>query len=739
MSNLLAHSPKGVVPAQTYREHIENVRRLAVLNAQCATAAYAGNRDTFVAAVEAAAIYHDLGKLDESNQEVLKRESNDPLPVAHEDAGVAQLLKQHRNESAVLVAAHHAGLFSQSQEIKGGKGFRNLKVVNRVNDRLDQYVFSHGAEGCPIPSWIEGGQLHRCGFSRRLALSCLVDADHSDTARHYGNAVAYYPPPSRWHERLDALDKYVRSLPEGATDRERFRNRLRSELYDACRSAETELAFRSCDAPVGTGKTTAVMAHLLRAAQEKELRHVFVVLPYTNIIKQSVDTYRRALVLPGERPEDVVAEHHHQADFGDISLRQLAVLWRAPIIVTTAVQFFETLAGYHPARLRKLHELARSAVFVDETHAAIPSHLWPQVWLWLETWTRDWRGHIVLASGSLPRFWELDDFVDPPKSAEEVPDLVSSSLRSQLEQAERRRIRPQRIPTPFGCNELIERVSNETGPRLVILNTVQSAAVVASRMRAAGHEVLHLSTALTPVHRSLIVEKIKERLKNRDDANWTLVATSCVEAGMDFSFHVGFRESCSTASLIQIGGRVSRGGEHDESVVWDFRVLDDSLTPHPGFTVSRRVLDTLFDETLIDSMSPSELAKEAMRREITAKGEERAQQICEQENGMEYPDVSRLCKVIQSDTRTVIIDNDLVKALREKQRVSHRDLLVNSVQIWSSKVVKLPIAPLFVKKSNKEDSNTLYVWDADYDPEFLGYMAGVLPILDGLKDGCFLA
>jgi CRISPR-associated endonuclease/helicase Cas3 len=99
------------------------------------------------------------------------------------------------------------------------------------------------------------------------------------------------------------------------------------------------------------------------------------VLPYTNIIKQSVEIYREALVLPEERPEDVVAEHHHQADFEDVSLRQLATLWRAPVIVTTAVQFFETLASHHPARLRKLHELPSSAVFVDETHAAIPSHL----------------------------------------------------------------------------------------------------------------------------------------------------------------------------------------------------------------------------------------------------------------------------------------------------------------------------------------------------------------------------
>jgi CRISPR-associated endonuclease/helicase Cas3 len=197
------------------------------------------------------------------------------------------------------------------------------------------------------------------------------------------------------------------------------------------------------------------MAYLLQVAQQRRLRHVFVVLPYTNIIKQSAEIYREALVLSEERPEDVVVEHHHQADFEDVSLRQLATLWRAPVIVTTAVQFFETLASHHPARLRKLHELPSSAVFVDETHAAIPSHLWPQVWRWLETWVWNWGGYIVLASGSLPRFWELTEFVNPPKQRADVPDLVPDALRKDLEQAERRRVTPQQRKEPLDCDGLI--------------------------------------------------------------------------------------------------------------------------------------------------------------------------------------------------------------------------------------------------------------------------------------------
>ena len=227
----VAHSPRGEVPAQAYREHIENVRQQAVGKAQFATTKYTGDRTAFIDAVETAAIYHDLGKLDEVNQEVLRRESNDPLPVAHEDAGVAELLKLRRRESAVLVAAHHAGLFSQEAEIckersKRGRAFRNPKVADQIDKQLENYVALHSAAGCPTPGWIESGILHKCGFTRRVALSCLVDADHSDTARHYGNEVRHDQPEPRWYERLASLDQYVARLPEGSTERERHRNYL---------------------------------------------------------------------------------------------------------------------------------------------------------------------------------------------------------------------------------------------------------------------------------------------------------------------------------------------------------------------------------------------------------------------------------------------------------------------------------------------------------------------------------
>lgn len=741
----LAHSPREGVPAQTYHEHITNVRQAAVSNARRAGKFYNGNDKTFVDWVDAAALDHDLGKLDNANQEVLKTSSKRPLPLHHQDAGVADLWERNCRDSAVLVAAHHSGLFSKEAELLNKERFlRDEKVLDwlggqrtdrYVDERLQSYLQLQEELGLPLNGNREKEPLHRCGFTRRLALSCLVDADHGDTARNYGAEVETAQVETRWEERLAALQKYVDGLPDGQSEREKRRNYLRKKMFTACRDAPLGPSIRTCDAPVGSGKTTAVMAHLLHVAAgaRPQLRHIIVVLPYTNIIKQSVDVYRKALVLDGERADEVVAEHHHKADFDNLEVRQFATLWKAPIIVTTAVQFFETLGNHQPARLRKLHELPGSAVFVDEMHAAIPAHLWPQTWRWLETLTNDWGGHLILASGSLARFWELAEYnalicSDRLNALPRIPDLVTdNALRDELGKCEKRRIRYRRRPEhaiALDCHGLVEFVSQKDGPRLLIVNTVQTAAVVAHAMRQAGNDVLHLSTALAPVHRDAIVEKIKSRLHSKQK-NWSLVATSCVEAGMNFSFHTGLRERASTASLIQIGGRVSRDDEFDNAETWDILLLDDLFRNNPSLKISCHAVDS-FTEDDLNNLHPAKLATEAMRREWTAGADEKARCLIDFERKMEYPSVGEACRVINVDTRTVIIDRNIVDALRNGERVPKQEIMKNSVQIWAYKIDKLALPAVF---GNEQSSDTdLFAWSYDYDPDFLGYMKGILDL-----------
>lgn len=394
--------------------------------------------------------------------------------------------------------------------------FRDEEAAGRAHtDRtLTELLKRHGAcvPALSAPELIEVYPGNQSVFFR-MALSCLADADHTDTAAAYKQAPEQEQmPPLRAPERLAALDRYVSAL--GGDD---ARSALRRQMYAACRNAEITDGFAACDSPVGSGKTTAVMAHLLRQAVERKARRIFVILPYTSIIQQSVDVYRKALALPGEDPAKVVAELHCRADFEDMDTRYLTALWRAPIVVTTAVAFFETMASNRPSALRRFHELPGSMIFVDEAHNALPIDLLPLAWGWMNTLAEEWGCYWVLASGSLVRYWELPRLMALRIPRPDVRELVPEDLRKELLRYETGRIRFCWEPEPLSRQELCRRVREAPGPRLLILNTVQSAAVLASDLcDAYGREAVeHLSTALTAADRAAAIERIKKRLQNK--------------------------------------------------------------------------------------------------------------------------------------------------------------------------------------------------------------------------------
>jgi len=479
----------------------------------------------------------------------------------------------------------------------------------------------------------------------------------------------------------------------------------------------------SCDSPVGSGKTTAVMAHLLRVAAESNMRRVFVVLPYTSIITQSVDVYRRSLVLDNENPEHVVAAHHHRADFDDLETRHLTYLWQSPIIVTTAVQFFETLAAASTGSLRKLHQLAGSAIFIDESHAALPSHLWPLAWRWLQQLNREWNCHFVLGSGSLSQFWTLPEFSDPPSN---LKTIVAPTDAQASEVYESTRISFRSKVDALAMEELVSWLSTFPGPRLLIVNTVQSAAYLAQSLGSNNRSVVeHLSTSLTPCDREISLSKIRERLSDNSDSDWTLVATSCVEAGVDISFRTGFRERSSLNSLLQTSGRVNRSGEYGTAEVWDIQLKHDHrLRKHPAFDDSSVVVGELFDEGMV---SPR-YCTEAMRREIRRGGMKTAAALLvAAEQKTQFADVAKQFRVIDSNTETAVVDKKLINRLRSRQKVSFDELQNGSVQIYSNRRIDFAISAI-------PERPGVFEWTLKYD-RFLGYMAGVIENVDFVSSG----
>lgn len=736
----LAHSASAEDrDPQSYAEHTVAVREGASERA-AAMLRFAMPAPTgFMEAVEAAGAFHDLGKLDPHTQGKLAEGRGATLCWDHIDAGVAHLTACRSGMAAWLVRAHHApGLPSQLAHFdKDGLGRRlrgrrrddedaerHEAQIARTNSHLTDLLAVHNAAVGAKP--VKPSKVCH-GLEMRLALSCLIDADHEDTARFDNGFTLLDPPQPRWTERLASLDAYITSMPPSGNV---ARDRHRHAFYEACRNSPIEAPLVACEGPVGIGKTTAVTAYLLRRAEAEGLRRLVVVAPYTNIISQTVETLRKALTLSGESPDEVVVEHHHRADFGSREARNLAVLWRAPIVVTTAVQFFETLAANAPGALRKLHALPGSGVFIDEAHAALPAHLWPQNWFWLKALANRWSCRFVFASGSLARFWGNADVINPPET---LPELLGGELRQSVLNAERQRVHYERVPRFERVDALMDAIVACPSPRLVILNTVQSAAVVARAMREARNDVLHLSTALAPKDRAPILALIREKLKTAR-TDWTLVATSCVEAGIDLSFRTAFRERFSAASLVQTGGRVNRHGESEAGVVIDF-LLDTGggITAHPAATHPARVLGRLLNGGAFDAddHDPAAIVSRAMAEEIRERGGLGADLLKATESQRDYPCVANLGRVIDADTRVVVVDRGLARRIKRREYVAFRDLLAGSVQLWAHKIDALRLDPLWGKAD-------VYQWPYEYDPTFLGVMEGMLRLVDLDREGAML-
>lgn len=717
MRTPLAHSARKNYPPQTYEAHVRGVCERAgkyAAEAECYSVKANGILSTIV---RDSALLHDLGKLEERNQSVLCEQSRRRrhLPVDHTDAGSAALQKMGNGCAAMLVYSHHQGFPDLSTEFaaRGCSIFRNgnAEVRAETDAALPALLRQHEALFPRKPNKEVQAYDGDPAVFLRMALSCLADADHGDTAAAFGQTEKAMPE-LRPQERLAALDHYVSKF--GETDE---RSSLRRELYLSCRSAEAHSGFSVCGSPVGSGKTTAVMAHLLEQACKRNARRIFVVLPYTSIIRQSVDIYRKALVLPGETPEDVVAELHSRADFEDIETRYLTALWRAPIVVTTAVAFFETLSSHNPAALRRLHELPGSLIFVDEAHSALPLRLLPLAWHWMNVLSDEWSCYWVLASGSLVRYWELQPLSGLSMPRPEIAEMVRPDLQRELSRYESSRITFRWREKPIGRKELPEWVQEAPGPRLLILNTVQSAAVIAADMAAEFGQthVEHLSMALTPEDRGNTIDRIRRRLADPDDADWTLVATSCVEAGVVFSFRTGFREISSLLSLLQAAGRVNRHGRNTEAVMWSFSLQDDSMLPkNPALDVSAAVLRSYFQKRL--PITP-ELSTRSMQDELV-RDDSCMSAICdfaELEAAQQFRTLAQKFRIIDQKTVLAVPDDSMVSAIAEG-RASWQELQRHAVSVRKEKIVLWHL---------REIADGIYQWTLGYD-SFLGYMHGVL-------------
>lgn len=776
----VAHTPPKnfpEIPPHLYSEHINEVVTygLELFNSVLEFCHFPENyKYVLKSTLKQSLLLHDLGKLDDGNQDILQGRLSGRLPIDHIEAGVAVAETLKNELMAWIIRGHHApGLPSKkteklfSKQLKKQVGFKSLptalrglrhnresqiqlgdfldhlEAIQHTNDFLETYQNRH-KEVCGDFDLVDL-DLPEEAMLVRLMLSCLVEADHLSTACYSENRsmTKFNLPQTEWDKRLVRLNDYIEAISQNSE--KSIRNQLRSEFYQRCFTGDL---FRenivSCSAPVGLGKTTSVMAYLLRKASYSKSSHILVVAPFSNIIDQTVRTLRAAIVLEGEDPEEVIVAHHHKANFSDKDMRQYTVNWKAPVVVTTAVQFFETLAAAKPSDLKKLHAIIGSSIFIDESHACLPPELLKVAWHWLKQLGEDYGCNIVLSSGSMVEFWNDPELVSL-QDKKLIPDLISKNFNEKVQLQESQRVVYQKAnEEALNLHDLVNRLlgeeenlaGTEKPSCLVILNTVQSAAVVAHKLSQKlqdgqileNRKVLHLSTSLAPVDREFMLDEVLRRQGDCEWNNqaWYLIATSTVEAGVDLDFQVGYREKSSITSFLQVSGRINRHDKRSNtSVLYTFTLQPgNGLIMHPGFKESIQVFDDLWNNINDSSITLSALCTTAVRKELSRfpDKEEKSDGLFENEINRNFQEVASDFRVINSDTYTVITSKDLVDKIRLGIPVPWQEIQKNSVQLWGTKIRKLALSTI----GNQKDEIYSWVDTYDYDANFLGIMGGLL-------------
>jgi len=501
--------------------------------------------------------WHDLGKFAPEWQAYLKSKADlhaDEVSgrVDHSTAG-AQFIQQNiplfGRLLAYCIAGHHTGLPNGIDASNSDLEKRIKKQVAQASEHIPEALRSLPQALPPLKPALKSG--HALGFFIRLVFSALVDADFLATEA-FMNPEKFNSRP-RKSARLatleTTLDAHMAKLANNAIDSPV--NRVRAQILSHCKqAAEEPTGLFSLTVPTGGGKTLSSLAFAVRHARLHNLRRIIYVIPFTSIIEQNADVFRQAFASLGD---DIVVEHHSNfdpdAEHATVSSRLSAENWDASIIVTTNVQFFESLHANKTSRCRKLHRLPRSVVIIDEAQALPLPYLNPCL-RQIEELTTSYNTSVVLCTATQPAIHKRDDFkIGLTTPYEIIPDPIQ--IYNDLQ-----RVETTYTPEPIHDLTLVEKLSAE-GQALGIVNTRRHAREIFEKLPDDGSR-FHLSALMCPEHRNEILGAIKTRLRQQKPVR--LISTQLIEAGVDIDFPVVYRALAGLDSIAQAAGRCDREG-----------------------------------------------------------------------------------------------------------------------------------------------------------------------------------
>lgn len=519
---------------------------------------------------------HDIGKYSEAFQKHINGKKG---RVEHAVCGAKEYQKIMCNDwfsfmMEYCIAGHHSGLpdggSDADMEDKATLAGR-LKRETEDYQKYGSEITLKKPDTTELLKWfmpfvqnkniIETVELY--AFFTKYIFSCLTDADFIDTER-FCNPDYQRGLTGSFRDALELVDKKLSSFP-GDTDVRKARAEL---LSQAVKNSKSSGQVNLLNMPTGSGKTLCslkiALDHILGDSTITKKRIIYVI-PYTSIIEQTADTFSKIL-----KDKLYVLQHHsnysfekgnnknYEDDEEDTTaqkLKRTCENWDAPLIITTSVQFFQSIYHYRGSRLRKLHNLADSIIIFDEIHLIPLEYLQPCLRA-VGYITKYLNSQAIFLSATMPDYSPMFRRFLPDNTIYEL--ITEKSAFNYFKNCNYINLGKKTY------KEVIEK-ANDYQSSLIIVNKKTSAQYIYERLEGKKY---HLSAFMTPYHRSIIIEEIKQCLENNEKI--TVVSTSLVEAGVDFDFHAVFRQLAGLDSVLQSGGRCNREGAREEGWVYVF-------------------------------------------------------------------------------------------------------------------------------------------------------------------------
>jgi CRISPR-associated endonuclease/helicase Cas3 len=499
-----------------------------------------------------AGLWHDIGKFAPEWQEYLRQKADPHVDevsglMDHSTAG-AQLAVQRGymgHLMATAIAGHHSGLLDARNEGISCLAQRLTKVVPST-ESAPRELLQRCLPGPPthLPPPVSGFTL---AFFQRMMFSCLVDADFLATESFMGSTRHALRPNSDASVFEKARAVLKRKTGKFGTPKNPVDKARTVVLNDCLKAASLPQGIFSLTVPTGGGKTLSSLAFALEHAVKHGHSRIIYVVPFTSIIEQNARVFADVLA---ELGSNIVLEHHSNLspEKETASSRLATENWDAPIVVTTAVQFYESLFASKTSRSRKLHNIANAVVILDEAQA-LPVHYLSPCLRALEELTRNYRTTAVLCTATQPAIRKTAQF---SVGLEGITEIIqdTTALYASLERVYvqyRQTLRDETI----ACELQAARQA------LCIVNTRKHAQML-YQMLCKSDENYHLSALMCPEHRLQVLASVNQRLN--EGLPTRLVSTQLIEAGVDIDFPIVYRSMAGLDSIAQAAGRCNRNG-----------------------------------------------------------------------------------------------------------------------------------------------------------------------------------